>query len=371
MQIGEALGSPGSSPIHDALVAGEQVLSQNQEVAFMPYVRQVLPLDGFVFWVNARLLAPDALAAVGLTSSDPVTVQGSLHYATAGHQDLDQTMVIRQVDFTVPQKVDAFGTLDSAVMYIGVWETPLGSFKFTFSQRNNFYEASKIWHYVGDAVYPAMDSQIIDDIDALDPDNVVVSNSLPIWLNLNTQNIWMQPFYPTSDYGPLPLYPSFAVPDNLPPPYVAVHIRPGATRALQAFPTLGRRTSSRHQLVVDQVQLVFYGVRNDGVSDFLDYLFQYSVTRGDLGIMNMPVISDEKRTQTELAVLAIKKTVDVEVNYYQSRARDVARKIILSAMMRYRIPPGPPRGALFNRARYNRTHCNESAFHRIKRGRAS
>src|SRR5271166_3370646 len=205
-------------PIHDALVAGVDTLSQDQTVSFTPYVRTVLPLDGYVFWLNANLLSAAQLAQHGLSSADPVVVAGSLHYASVGTQLEDETIVVRSVDFTAETQITAFAEIAPDVLYVGFWDTPLGGFNFTFSRRNSFYIQASIYHYVGDAIYPAFEAQLIDDLSAFDQSQVV-SNSLPIWLSMFT-NIP----YPLDVTVSLPIYPAFLVPDNLVPAYVAVEV---------------------------------------------------------------------------------------------------------------------------------------------------
>ena len=51
-----------------------------------------------------------------------------------------------------------------------------------------------------------------------------------------------------------------------------------------------------------------------------------------IGFMNMPVLRDDKRTQNELAILAMKKTMDFEISYYQTRARTIAQQYVLSCV---------------------------------------
>ena len=48
--------------------------------------------------------------------------------------------------------------------------------------------------------------------------------------------------------------------------------------------------------------------------------------------MNMPVVRDEKRIQSELNAIAQKKSLTFEVSYYQNRMNDIARQLILSAV---------------------------------------
>lgn len=341
--LSEALGGDptGAGPIHDALVAGVDVLGQQQTVDFVPYVRTVLPIDGFVFWLNARLLSPVQLAQHGLQSADPVSVPGSLHFASIGSMVEDETIAIRRVDFTAESQITAFAEIAPDVLYVGSWPTPLGTFKFTFSQRLTFYQQASIFHYVGDAVYPVFEAQLIDDIDAFDQ-RQVVSNSLPLWLAM----MQAVPF-PSLVTSDVTLYPAYFVPPNLPAPYGVVDVVPSSTRALQAFALRGP-DSSRAQLVSERVRLTFYGLRNEEVMDFVDYATDYSMNVGTFGIMNMPIVQDDRRSQAELATLAQKKLVEFEISYYQSRARDIAQQLIEAAVPAFYpsdhpIVPEPPR----------------------------
>ena len=320
----EQLGA-SDTQIHDALVAGLEVLDQHQVVSFVPYIRTVLPVDGFVFWLNAALLPAEKLAAHGLASADPVEVPGSLHYASIGHMVEDETIAVRRVDFAAESQITAFAEIAPEVMYVGSWGTGLGTFRFTFSQRSTFYEQAKIYHYVGDAVYPAFETQLIDSMAGFEQ-RPVVSNSLPLWLAMMQE----VPYVTLVTVPSLQLYPAYFVPPNLPPPYGAVDIPTNTTRALQSFARLGP-TMSRSQLVTERVRITLYGLRNDEASDFLDYAVDYCTNIGAFGIMNMPVIQDDRRTQVELAALAQKKVIEFEISYNQTRARDIARQLIQMA----------------------------------------
>src|SRR6266550_1120324 len=205
-------------PIHDALVAGVDTLGQNETVSFVPYIRTILPLDGFAFWLNANLLSAEKLAQHGLSSADPVVVDGSLHYASVGSQVADETLVVRSVDFTAETQITAFAEIAPDVLYVGEWTTPLGKFNFTFGQRSSFYYQANLYHYVGDAIYPAFEAQLIDDLSTFDQSQVV-SNSLPIWLAMFVHI----PFVSLVTIS-VPVYPAFLVPTNLLPAYVAVEI---------------------------------------------------------------------------------------------------------------------------------------------------
>jgi len=55
------------------------------------------------------------------------------------------------------------------------------------------------------------------------------------------------------------------------------------------------------------VRITLFGVRNDQALDFVACVNQYSLDYDMFGVMNMPTIRDEKRTQAELNVIAMKK----------------------------------------------------------------
>lgn len=321
--IAESL--PNQSQLSSSLKAGLDVIDRSQVVTFTKYVKVVLPIDGFVFWVKADLLSPSALlnaAALNfvafnepqavITPAPTIKVQGSLHYATDHRQNEDETVDVDRVVFTSESEIRPFNEIGPMVMFIGEFD----GLRIVFSQRQSFYQQAGIYHYAGDAVYPAMESQIIDDPQDFDARTLVVSNSLPIWLSLSKF---------------MPVYPSFAVPDNTVPPYATAHIPPDSTEAIQAAPSFDRY-STHSQLVKEKVRITIYGLRNFNALDFQDYVFQYSLDTDVIGVMNMPVIRDEKRTQAELTILAMKKSIEFEVNYYQTRARDVARQLILSCI---------------------------------------
>lgn len=315
--------------IHPALAAGIDVLGQTETVTFYPYCRTVLPLDGFVFWLRADLLTAQQLAVHGLTSPESVTVTGSLHYSSVGSQMEDETIVVRSVDFTAESPVAAFGAIAPDVMYVATWATSLGDFRFCFSRRSSYYQQAKIFHYVGDAIYPAFAAQLIDDISEFDQRRVI-SNSLPLWLSMMVSippGIWVSP-------PNIPFYPAYLVPDNLLPAYGVVSVPENGTRALASAPVWDNRGSGS-QLCVDRATVTLYGLRNDDAWDFRDYVLQYALVTGAFGIMNIPTIRDDRRRQVEIVALAQKKYIEFEVCYTQHRARDVARQMIQQALVSF------------------------------------
>lgn len=305
--ISESIGT--QSQLNSSLLTGVNTLSQNQTITFIEYQRKVLPLDGYVFWLRT-----------GATFQ----AQGSLHVATKLEQREDETIGINRVVFTAEKKIQDFNVVAPDTMFIAA----LDDIGFAFSNQANFYTQSGLYHYSGEALYPALASQIVDDVSELLTADVVVSNSLPVWLALGTSNVFgmIAPDFP--------IYPSFLVPQDALPPYASVHIGDNDTDAIQAAPRFDVQ-NEHFQLCKDRVKIVFYGLRNDQALDFQDYLFQYSLDTDIIGVMNMPVIRDEKRTQKELGVISQKKSFIIEVSYYQSRIRDVGRQLILESIQTY------------------------------------
>lgn len=329
----EALGS--KTPLGSDLAAGVEAISLNQVVTFTRYRRLVLPLDGYVFWVRASILGPSALigsalpnrvfpnqAASALTPARTFDAKGSLHYLTDTRQEASETYAANRVIFTAEEEITDLSEVAPNELWIGEFD----GLRFAFSSRGSFYRQADLYHYVGFAVYADMATQIIDDPRGFDSRNVIVSNSLPAWLALNGYN-------PGYGFGnpSLTLYPSFLVPNNLEPPYAAVDIPPELTRAMASAPRINPRNSTHTQLCTDTVRITLWGTRNFSALDFVDCVNQYSVDRGIIGIMNVPVVRDEKRTQSELGTIAQKKTVEFEVSYVQERVNDVALQIIRSA----------------------------------------
>lgn len=306
------------------LAAGVNTLSLNQAITFTPYDRYVLPIDGTVYWIK---------------SGPTKEFTGSLHYATATRQNEDETVSVNSVVFTSLSEVNDLNRVSPTTIYIGEFQGQ----KFAFSNRRSFYKQADIYHYNGDAVYPALaDVLVADPLDL--NERLVVSNSLPVWLTLG---------------GEIPVYPSFLVDANIAPPYIAVQIAPENTNAIQAFPRripvfatteyvspdywgddytdspivlpLSVPETIHSQLMRDKVKITSYGLRNDEVLAYLDNVLDYSLNTDIIGVCNMPAVRDEKRVQTELGVLAIKKSIEFEVSYYQSRVYDVAVQFIHSA----------------------------------------
>lgn len=384
------------------LQAGVDTISQGQRVTFERYVRYVLPLDGYVFWVKASLMSPSAMMdttpfnnarfnQARVVDGPPATIvaEGSLHYATLRGQSEDGTSAVNRVVFTsevpitdlndiaptdlyiatvksyphLPESITANpGTGSSEAGGIAIGESavqgvvisgvsnarPATVIRFAFSRRSSFYEQAALFHYEGEAVYPDMSTQLIESVDDLNR-SLVVSNSLPLWLMFNR-------FFP--------VYPSFLLPFNAQPPYAVVHIDPEQTKALQAIPelrsdpsryssavgafTIGispiqgsalSSTSTHYQLVRDLVRVRLFGVRNQEALTWMDYVIQFMTERDNLmGLMSLTPMRDEKRGQAELGALAQRKSIEFEVSYYQTAVEAVARQLILHAVPNFIIP---------------------------------
>lgn len=331
-----------NTPLNAALVGGIDTLSYQQEITFTKYVRLVLPLDGFVFWIKADLLSQSALLNAAtfngaafnqnetvITPAATATIKGSFHYETQSFQDQTETYANNRVIFTAEAEIQDFNEIGPNVIFIGMFD----GIRFAFSSRGSFYRQADIFHYVGHAVYSIMDSQIVDSPDGLTSKELIVSNSLPIWLSMNSyQKLEVENFAPPD----FPLYPSFSSPQNMPPPYATVHIEPTTTQGIQGAPFLAS-TLSHYQLCQETVRIVFYGVRNDDVLNFMDFVNQFSSNYDSIGLMNIPVVQDDKRTQNEFNILAMRKTAEFQINYYQTSLRDVARQLILEAIPSYYV----------------------------------
>lgn len=258
---------------------------------------------------------------------------GSLHVATDSEQHEDETLGVNDVVFTATQEVVEFNAINPQTMWVGTLTLGSVDLPVAFAQRGAFYREANLWHYRGRTVFPALQAQLVNGVADL-PDGPIVSNSLPIWLTQN--QVW-------------PVYPSFLVPDNVPPPYVVAHV--DRTRALGAFPILGTRGAAipgsgtaplyqwpSSQLLCDDVRLTTYGLNAQQATQFLMSLMDYSLDTDGFGFMNSPAFLDDKRVQPEITAIAMKKTCDIAASYYLDVADAVARRYILAASATLNIP---------------------------------
>lgn len=336
--------------------AGTRLISSDQEVLFELYVRVVLPIDGYVFWVKADSVSDSAIASALLNNGQLNTWQlnqsdgsetptinrsfvakGSLHYATDTRQDEVATYTVNRVEFTALEPVEDLNDVGSELIYIATFDLPqpgdseapatTSPIRFAFSTRGSYYKQSSLWHYRGDAIYSFLDTQVVDNPSLLTIAQIV-SNSLPIWLAFNQ---YAPPYPVPIPRPPVVFYPSYLVPSNLAPPYGVVHIQPGGTLSEQTQPYLAQRTS-QYQLADDQVTLTLYGCNNSVSQSILYAIMQYSYDTELFGMMEMPVVRDEKQGQSELNAIAQRKSIAFRVSYNQGAMRDVGRQLILSCV---------------------------------------
>lgn len=249
-----------------------------------------------------------------------VQVVGSLHYASEVEQREDATVDSNTVIFTSLSEIQPFNQIGPDHMYICHYR----DITFAFSSRGRLYGQADLYHYAGKALYSVNDTQIIDDPSTFNP-KLIVSNSLPIWLNMANY----VPPYPGFTC-PIRLYPSFLVDDNLVPPFGSVHIEGTETLVMG---TVYSPTMSSDQLCKEKVKVHLYGVDNDVASTFVSFVEQYSLDWMNLGLSDTPAIRDEKHRQPEFKILAQYKTVEFEINYLQSTSRNMARQLIKDAVI--------------------------------------
>lgn len=306
--VDEALTAP--NPLASDLAAGVKVISQERTITFTLYNRAVLPLDGYVFWVKT-------------SPADTREASGSLHYSSDTEQGEAENYAINRVVFTALEEIEDMNEVAPDQLWIGV----IDGIQFSFTSRGSFYQQANVYHYVGNAVYPDMARQIVNLSTDLDPTKVIVSNCLPLWLALNGY----APPNPGLGFAmPVTLFPSFLSPQNLVPPFATVDIQDGSTEGIMAAPLL-LSDGSHAQLVTDRVKVTLWGLNNEEALSFIDCVNAYSLNYDTFGIMNIPVIRDDKRTQSELGTLAQKKSAIFDVSYYQYTARAIARQLIVDA----------------------------------------
>lgn len=298
--------STAKTELNAALTSGLDDLSQFQSVTFTRYIRKVLPLDGFVFWVKSSLLDESKSS-----EPDTISVKGYLHLTTESIQNDEQLYDRNVVTFTAQADIDPFNDIGSDAIYIGEFF----GIQFSFSRRTGLNEPANIYHYTGEAIYPHMRSQIINSAADIDLTDVVVSNSLPVWLTLNKF---------------MPMYPAMLALQNLSPPYATVKCSNTAPIAGAFFID---ENKNQYQLVSEDVTLAVTGLRNAPVQDFLSYIQDYTLSdTAEMGVMNTPIVQDERVTQNELNIIAQRKTIKFRINYYQQRMRNVSRRLITSAI---------------------------------------
>ena len=328
MSAADDVASSSLPPIGSILKGGIDAI-QPASVTFTKYVRVVLPLDGFVYWVKAGILTDETYISSGATNTaNSVTADGAMHYMATQNQDKDSTYAINDVVFTTDTQLTDFNEASQSELYIGIFD----GIRFSFQSQGMYSPASKLYHYTGNAIYPYMDSQIIDSADDIDTSAQIVSNALPFFLAMNS--------YTKQDWdlfeNPITLYPSFLTPTNLVPSYGVLHNEPGNVRAQNMVP-IRSNDGTTDQYVSEEIYITLYGTNNLQASNFVNFVLEYSQNHDYFGINTTPIVQDEKEKQDEMGILASKKTITFTVNYYQSASRSVSRQLIESAIVSYDV----------------------------------
>jgi hypothetical protein len=279
-------------------------------------------------WANAltgghkfTVVLYETAAQVSLPTD--VKVMGSFHYDSMTEQRADATIDSNTVVFTSLSEIQPFNEVGPDFLYIASYR----NIRFAFVSRGYLYEQADLYHYVGKAIYSITATQVVDDINTFDPE-VFNSNSIPIWMYMN----YYVPPYPGGLVCPFELFPAFLVDDNKPTPFGSVHVE--RTEALQPVPLLGRRMEA-DQLCRDRVIIHIYGASNRLASDFREFVEQYSRDWSKIGIATAGALTDLNQVQSELQVIAQRKSITFEVNYLQSVSRDLARQYIIKAKCQF------------------------------------
>lgn len=303
----DELSASAGTPLANALEAGLRDTSYNRTVSFTKYRRAVLPVDGFVFWV---------------ITDDTREVPGSLHITTGSELSEDQSYDQSTVILTTSQEIHAFHdrALDE------VWVGDAKGVRFAISSRASRYDQAGLFHYLGGTIRPAFASQFIDDPTLFDAMGPVTSSSLALFLAMPaTPSVALNwcPWPPD-----VPLFPSFAVPDNQPTPYIAIHHDPAGGKA-QTMSALDPATGSTSRIVCEKVRLRLYGLTHQQAENIVSYILHWALLHPEtIGITNSPHIRDEKQAMAEINALAMCKTLEFDVMYPQAAVRNTALALI-------------------------------------------
>lgn len=302
-----------STQLSSVLQSAVETISSGQEITFRLYVKQVLPLDGFVYWVNAQIISLRELERLDIKNPHVISIKGSLHRQVVAEQSETVSRAVNSIIFTPVEKIDDFNVEHPEAIYLGEY----AGTQFAFSRMDSRYSQAGIYHYRGNAVLPTMRTQIIDSPDDIS-DELILSNSTPIWLSLKK--------FAT-------VYPSFLSPSNLKPPYIVADVRD--SQPLQTAPVV--MDGQRWQLTQDRVRITLYGMSNADALNFRDYVVDTALEDEVFGVTNLPIVTDGKSTQVEINALAKLKYIDFDVNYYQITARDISMQLIKEVIFNYEV----------------------------------
>ncbi|MCU5774722.1 hypothetical protein N5923_21780 [Erwiniaceae bacterium BAC15a-03b] len=308
--LDDIAGNTGNQ-LASLLQSAVETLSSSQQITFRLYIKQVLPLDGFVRWVNAAIINRDVLKRLNINTPFTMTLNGSLHRQVFAEQADTTSRTVNSLIFTPTEQIDDFNVQTSDALWLGEF----AGTQFAFAPVDSRYSQAGGVHYRGTAILPTMCRQIINDADDIS-DELVLSNSMPIWLSLNQF---------------APVYPSFHNLNDLEPPCIVADV--SETQPLQTAPYV----PGRWQHAQDRVRITLYGLNNSVALEYLDYVVHAALEDEHFGITNLPVITDSTSNQAENTVLAKRKCIDFDANYYQSAARDISRQLIKQVIFNYEV----------------------------------
>jgi hypothetical protein len=300
----------------DILGAGIAQISASQSVVFQRYERVILPYDGFVFWVRADLVNSNCGAL-------SMRVDGSLHISVDQQMRSTENISVQGVIFTTMHEVSSLAEIDDKTLWIGT----IDGTRFSFTKRGKFIASAGVYHYYGDAIYPIMESQVIDDLSKI-PTKRIMSNGIPFFLSA----------FALGYTGTAPIYPSHLSPTNIAPPYVSVSSN-NTRSVLNTYHV--NQNGDIDNLVFETIVVTIYGNGNDEAFKFLHGMRDYRVDTEAFGVLNNPTIVDAFKPQSDLNVIAQKKTITFEINYRQSALAIENRKIISECIANISVNMSP------------------------------
>lgn len=307
-ELSNAAGTPLATSQADSV--GD--VSDDQRLTFKQYRRVVLPADGFIFWVSCNIERE---------------ITGSAHIQTNNTQDEWQAANHGKIILTTPEELPPFRAQENELdtVWVGVWE----GMPFAIGSQSARYVQAGLCRYVGDTITPAFAAQFLDTEDDLKGLSPYASTSLPLFLRM--------PQYPNPALAWCPwpsgtsIFPSFSVPDNQKPPYITVHIEASATKPL-SMGTLSAQSGTTGTIVKEHVRLRLLGLNNARASNLLNYITHWALIHADeIGVLNTPIVVDEKNPLPNINALAPLKTIELDIMYSQSSARDAALQTITHA----------------------------------------
>lgn len=284
-------------------------------VTFKEYKRKILPLDGFIFWL-----------ATGIEK----TVSGSVSYLTKKLQKEGESYEQSRVLFTTNEEVKPFHATSDTT-----WVGAFNDLRFVLGLCTYEHKETELYHYIGKSLSPAFARQFVDNADDINDQEPIVSNSLPIFLSLPSEGNPYLDRYPWPEN--VPVFPSFLVPDNQPPPYVTVHNDAESIKGI-GMSAINITDSSGTQITSERVRLSLYGLSNTQAGNIREYIIRWALIHPwMMGVMNNPVISDARETSPNITTLAQKKTIDFDVMYQQNALRNSAVQLIRQAKINLEV----------------------------------